>query len=257
MMASTLADNVSTSPAPLADNPSRIPPRLRARAPMIASGYSYPGRPDRFRHLIAQHRPRRPAEAYLRLRSLPGEQAQVDWGHFGHLQIGRARRPLMAFVMVLSHGGPVAAEQKVRLRRADEGERRASAARRLRRRAENHPLMHNGPRSGRLWSPDRSLAQQLVHQSVACKPLACFSSWTDNGRIELLVPLLPDPQPLVALVARLRLAVMRPPAQLASTDPTHEPVLQPARPRLGFGGYVRFLCCTSRLHRRPRPFKLG
>ena len=27
----------------------------------------------------------------------------MDWGHFGHLQIGRARRPLMAFVMVLSH----------------------------------------------------------------------------------------------------------------------------------------------------------
>jgi hypothetical protein len=34
---------------------------------------------------------------------LPGEQGQVDWGHFGHLEIGRARRPLMAFVMVLSH----------------------------------------------------------------------------------------------------------------------------------------------------------
>lgn len=63
----------------------------------------YRGSPDHFRHLVAQHRPRRPAEAYLRLRSLPGEQAQVDWGHFGHLQIGRARRPLMAFVMVLSH----------------------------------------------------------------------------------------------------------------------------------------------------------
>ncbi|HUN43280.1 MAG TPA: IS21 family transposase [Acetobacteraceae bacterium] len=63
----------------------------------------YRGSPDHFRHPIALHRPRRPAEAYLRLRSLPGEQAQVDWGHFGHLQIGRARRPLMAFVMVLSH----------------------------------------------------------------------------------------------------------------------------------------------------------
>ena len=63
----------------------------------------YRGSPDHFRHLIALHPPRRPAEAYLRLRSLPGEQAQVDWGHFGHLQIGRARRPLMAFVMVLSH----------------------------------------------------------------------------------------------------------------------------------------------------------
>jgi transposase len=62
----------------------------------------YRGGPDYFRHLIARHRPRPPAEAYLRLRSLPGEQAQVDWGHFGHLTIGRARRPLMAFVMVLS-----------------------------------------------------------------------------------------------------------------------------------------------------------
>ena len=36
-------------------------------------------------------------------RSLPGEQGQVDWGHFGHLMIGRARRPLMAFVVVLSY----------------------------------------------------------------------------------------------------------------------------------------------------------
>jgi transposase len=63
----------------------------------------YRGSPDHFRHLIACHRPRPKAEAYLRLRSLPGEQAQVDWGHFGHLEIGRARRPLMAFVMVLSH----------------------------------------------------------------------------------------------------------------------------------------------------------
>jgi len=63
----------------------------------------YSGRPDHFRHLIACHRPRPKAEAYLRLLTLPGEQAQVDWGHFGHLRIGRARRPLMGFVMVLSH----------------------------------------------------------------------------------------------------------------------------------------------------------
>jgi transposase len=62
----------------------------------------YPGRPDHFRHLIARHRPRRRTEAYLRLRTLPGEQCQVDWGHFGHLEIGRARRPLMGFVTVLS-----------------------------------------------------------------------------------------------------------------------------------------------------------
>lgn len=62
----------------------------------------YVGSPDHFRHFVSHHRPRPAAEAYLRLVTLPGEQAQVDWGHFGHIEIGRARRPLMAFVMVLS-----------------------------------------------------------------------------------------------------------------------------------------------------------
>ena len=69
----------------------------------MVSERGYRGSGEHFRHLIAGMRPRPVAEAYLRLRTLPGEQAQVDWGHFGHLQIGRARRPLMAFVMVLSY----------------------------------------------------------------------------------------------------------------------------------------------------------
>jgi transposase len=63
----------------------------------------YPGRPDHVRHMVARVRPRPAAEAYLRLRTLPGEQAQVDWAHFGTVQIGRATRPLVAFVMVLSY----------------------------------------------------------------------------------------------------------------------------------------------------------
>ena len=63
----------------------------------------YAGRASHFRYLVSTMRPRPPAEAYLRLRTLPGEQMQVDWAHFGHLQIGRARRPLMGFVMVLSY----------------------------------------------------------------------------------------------------------------------------------------------------------
>ena len=78
-------------------------PRLTAsRLYGMVQARGYAGRPDHFRHLIARHRPRPKAEAYLRLRTLPGDQCQVDWGHFGHLQIGRARRPLMGFVMVLS-----------------------------------------------------------------------------------------------------------------------------------------------------------
>jgi len=63
----------------------------------------YRGGPDHFRHLIALYRPKPAAEAYLRLRTLPGEQTQVDWGHFGRVKIGCANRPLMAFVMVLSY----------------------------------------------------------------------------------------------------------------------------------------------------------
>ena len=62
----------------------------------------YPGAPDHFRSVVARLRPRPAPEAYLRLKTLPGEQAQVDWGHFGKITIGRAQRYLMAFVMVLS-----------------------------------------------------------------------------------------------------------------------------------------------------------
>ena len=80
-----------------------FPALTASRLYVMVRERGYRGSPDHFRHLIACHRPRPKVEAYLRLRSLPGEQGQVDWGHFGHLEIGRARRPLMAFVVVLSH----------------------------------------------------------------------------------------------------------------------------------------------------------
>ena len=63
----------------------------------------YAGQGSHFRHLVSTMRPRSAAEAYLRLRTLSGEQMQIDWAHFGHLQIGQARRPLMGFVAVLSY----------------------------------------------------------------------------------------------------------------------------------------------------------
>lgn len=59
----------------------------------------YPGRPDHFRAVVARYRPRPPAEAYLRLHMLPGEVGQVDWGHFGKIQVGRAQRRLLGFVV--------------------------------------------------------------------------------------------------------------------------------------------------------------
>lgn len=83
----------------LADYPTLSAARLHAM--VVERGYV--GGASHFRALVAQLRPKPPAQAYLRLRTLAGEQAQVDWAHFERLQIGRARRPLMAFVMVLSH----------------------------------------------------------------------------------------------------------------------------------------------------------
>jgi transposase len=83
-------------------------PRLTAsRLYAMVRERGYPGGPDHFRHLIALQRPRPQPEAYLRLKTLPGEQAQVDWAHFGPVTIGRATRSLMAFVMVLSYSRQV------------------------------------------------------------------------------------------------------------------------------------------------------
>lgn len=81
----------------------KFPTLTAARLHAMVAERGYVGGPSHFRLLVAQMRPRPTAEVYLRLRTLPGEQAQIDWAHFGHLQIGRARRSLMAFVMVLSH----------------------------------------------------------------------------------------------------------------------------------------------------------
>ena len=80
----------------------QYPKLTAARLYAMAVERGFAGGPSNFRAHVAQLRPRPAAEAYLRLKTLPGEQAQVDWGHFGQLTIGRATRPLMAFVMVLS-----------------------------------------------------------------------------------------------------------------------------------------------------------
>jgi transposase len=54
-------------------------PRLTAsRLHAMVCERGYAGGADHFRHVVSRHRPRPKAEAYLRLRTLPGEQGQVD-----------------------------------------------------------------------------------------------------------------------------------------------------------------------------------
>jgi transposase len=78
-------------------------PRLRAtRLHEMLRVRGYPGSAVQVRRWVRTVRPAARAEAYLRLETLPGEQGQVDWGNFGALPIGQARRVLSCFVLVLS-----------------------------------------------------------------------------------------------------------------------------------------------------------
>src|SRR5262249_5456257 len=78
-------------------------PRLRAtRIFQMIRARGYEGSVSQLRRVLARLRPSA-SEAFLRLRTFAGEQAQADWAHFGEVQIGRARRRLSCFVMTVSY----------------------------------------------------------------------------------------------------------------------------------------------------------
>jgi len=78
-------------------------PRLRAtRIYQMIRDRGYSGSVVQLRRTVARLRP--PSrEPFLQLHTFPGEQAQVDWAHFGHVMVGRAKRALSCFVMTLSY----------------------------------------------------------------------------------------------------------------------------------------------------------
>ena len=83
-------------------------PRLRAtRIFRMIKTRGYEGSVSQLRRIVADIRPTR-AEAFLRLRTFPGQEAQADWAHFGKVQIGRAHRKLSCFVITLSYSRALA-----------------------------------------------------------------------------------------------------------------------------------------------------
>ena len=79
-------------------------PRLRStRLFQMLGARGYTGSAVQVRRVVRRLRPEPLGEAYHRLRTLPGEQGQADWGHFGAIRVGQGTRPLSAFVMVLSY----------------------------------------------------------------------------------------------------------------------------------------------------------
>jgi transposase len=78
-------------------------PRLRAtRIYQMIRDRGYQGGVIQLRRVVATLRPTH-REPFLRLHKFPGEEAQVDWAHFGEVRVGRACRRLSCFVITLSY----------------------------------------------------------------------------------------------------------------------------------------------------------
>jgi transposase len=78
-------------------------PRLRATRLMeMLEGRGYSGSLSTLRRYVLKTRPASRHEAFFRLSVLPAEQAQVDWGSFGKIRVGKGERFLSCFVMVLA-----------------------------------------------------------------------------------------------------------------------------------------------------------
>lgn len=61
----------------------------------------YQGSNGLVKNFVKPYRARRRQDATVRFETLPGEQAQVDWGHFGFIEHHGCRRKLYAFVMTM------------------------------------------------------------------------------------------------------------------------------------------------------------
>jgi transposase len=75
---------------------------------LVERGYT--GSLRSLRRYVRGARPTPKSEVFLRVETLPGEQAQVDWAHVGALTVLGSKRPLWAFVIVLAYSRAMWAE---------------------------------------------------------------------------------------------------------------------------------------------------
>jgi transposase len=81
----------------------RYPRLVSTRLFDMATERGYDGSLRTLRKYVSGARPRPKHEVFLRVETLPGEQAQVDWAHVGTIPVPGGQRALWAFVMVLAH----------------------------------------------------------------------------------------------------------------------------------------------------------
>jgi len=100
---SGIRTSIITQHIPYIRNELELNPKISAaRLYDLCQERGYKGGPDHFRAMVRSIRPRRIPEAFLKISTSPGAEAQVDWGSFGKIRVGKALRRLSAFVMVLS-----------------------------------------------------------------------------------------------------------------------------------------------------------
>lgn len=88
---------------PLIDTTLASYPKVRAtRLYSMIKKRGYGGSIYPLRRYCQKNRPR-PAKAFLDLQFLPGEVAQIDWASFGSMAVGKHRRKLHLFIMVLAY----------------------------------------------------------------------------------------------------------------------------------------------------------
>jgi transposase len=97
--------------APVIDETlSRYPRLVATRIYDMLVERGYTGSLQTVRRYVRTARPSPKNEVFLRVETLPGEQAQVDWAHVGTLSVQGGKRPLWAFVMVLAYSRAMWAE---------------------------------------------------------------------------------------------------------------------------------------------------
>lgn len=75
---------------------------------LVARGFT--GTIRVLRTYLRRVRPKPKTEAFLRVKPLVAEQAQIDWGHVGYLDMPGGKRPLWVFVCVLAYSRALWAE---------------------------------------------------------------------------------------------------------------------------------------------------
>lgn len=89
---------------------ARYPKLVSTRIHDMLVERGYDGSIRTLRRYVRVARPAPRNEVFLRVETLPGEQAQVDWAHVGTLAVPGGKRPLWAFVMVLGYSRAMWAE---------------------------------------------------------------------------------------------------------------------------------------------------